>query len=401
MGAPDNPFWYGREVGALVGRDADVAATVHTLTNAERLFLLAPRRFGKTSVLEVAASEVAAHGMAVLRYDAESYDTIPLLARAMATEATQLFAASPDRGGEIARRFFHTLRPAASFDLSDQRLTVDFDLTPEQRRHPAVVLADVLEGIEQLADTHGRPTAVILDEFQEILIEGGDRAADHLRRAVESHRFVGYAFASSRARTITGVTGPPSGPFWKLGPTRVLGPVPRADFRPFVRRGLESASAMVDDDAIDHIFELAEDVPYNVQWLSSACRDAVRLGHAHTSAHAPAITTATVDAVLEQLVNDGHAMYAQTWINLTNAQRRTLRAIADERANESGDERGDDFRLTEVAGAHGLPPSTMQRTLVALEERSLIRYIASPTGTRWSLGDPFFAHWLARAQMPA
>jgi len=84
----------------------------------------------------------------------------------------------------------------------------------------------------------------------------------------------------------------------------------------------------------------------------------------------------------------------QLWATLTSAQRRTIKAIANE---PSGD-----FRLTEVAAASGLAPSTMQRTLAALEERSLIRYAGPESGaergSQWRLGDPFFARWLARAQ---
>jgi DNA-binding MarR family transcriptional regulator len=82
------------------------------------------------------------------------------------------------------------------------------------------------------------------------------------------------------------------------------------------------------------------------------------------------------------------------WASLTSAQRRTLKAVALEPAT--------DFRLTEVAGSAGLAPSTMQRTLAALEERGLIHYAASQSGTErasyWRLSDPFFTRWLVRAQ---
>jgi DNA-binding MarR family transcriptional regulator len=82
------------------------------------------------------------------------------------------------------------------------------------------------------------------------------------------------------------------------------------------------------------------------------------------------------------------------WASLTSAQRRTLKAVALEPAT--------DFRLTEVAGSAGLAPSTMQRTLAALEERGLIHYAASQSGTErssyWRLSDPFFTRRLVRAQ---
>jgi hypothetical protein len=388
MGTADiNPFWYGPAGGTLVNRDAEIAAVVDALSNAGKLFLLGDRRFGKTSILAVGGDEVAERGVAVLRYDAEVCETIEVLAGAIAAGATQLFAASVDRAGELARRFFAPVRPTASYDLSEQRLTIDFDLTSEQRRRPVLVLATVLDGIEQLAATHGRPTAVVLDEFQEVITEGGDRAAHQIRAVVEPHRYVGYVFAGSRVRFLTELSADPSCPFWKFGKLRYIGAIPRGDFRPFVRRGLESAGCVVEDAAVERVFDLAEDVPYNVQWMSGTIWDTVRLVHLQT------LTATTVNAVLDRILDQAHASYMLTWVNLTSAQRRTLKAIATAF--------GEDFRLTEVAGAHALAPSTMQRTLAALEDRSLIRRAASGTGVRWSLGDPFFAHWLARVQVQA
>jgi len=243
----------------------------------------------------------------------------------------------------------------------------------------------VLDGIEQLANTHGRPTAIVLDEFQEVILEGGDRAAHTLRATVEPHRYVGYVFAGSRVRLLTELSNDPSRPFWKFGTLRSVGPIPRADFEPYVRRGLESAGSALDDVAVERVFDVADDVPFNVQWLSSTCWNVVRIEQP------PVVSAATVDSALGRILDEAHATYMLTWVNLTSAQRRTLKAIASAFR--------EDFRLTEVAGAHGLPPSTMQRTLAALEDRSLIRHVASPTGVRWSLGDPFFARWLARLQV--
>lgn len=125
---PANPFRYGREVDTLVDREADVAAVVAAIAGASTLFLLGPRRFGKTSVLKAAAREASSRGAVVLRYDAEAYETVDLLARAVTAGATRAFATTLERAGELARRFFGTLRPSASFDLTDQKITVDFGL---------------------------------------------------------------------------------------------------------------------------------------------------------------------------------------------------------------------------------------------------------------------------------
>jgi DNA-binding MarR family transcriptional regulator len=406
-----NPFWYGDAAGPLVARDADVAAVVDSLTNAGRLLLIGWRHFGKSSILHAACAEVTARGGAVLRYDAEAFESLEALAREMASGATRTFAASLDHAGDIARRFFAPLGAGASYDFTGQHLTIEFALTPAQRRRPITILTAVLDGIEQLAATHGRPAAVVLDEFHEVILDGGDRAAHEFRATVASHRYTGYAFASSHLRLMDELMNRASAPFRDLADVRVLGAIPRHDFRPVIRRGLASAGAAaanaavenaavddaavddaaIEDAAIEEILDLAEDVPRNVQWLSSSCWDDLQLGRTSS------VTATTAGAALDRIVGEHYSHYMLLWASLTSAQRRTLKAIAHEPSA--------DFRLTEVAGATGLAPSTMQRTLAALEDRSLVRSAASDSGTQrgvqWRLSDPFFAHWLARAQATA
>jgi uncharacterized protein len=386
--AVTNPFWYGDSAGPLTARHADVAAVVDSLTNTGRLILTGWRHFGKSSILNTACTEVAARGVAVLRYDAEAFESLETLAQEMASGATRTFATSLDHAGDIARRFFAPLGAGASYDFTSQHLTIEFAPTPAQRQRPITILTAVLDGIEQLAATHGRPAAVVLDEFHEVILLGGDRAAHELRATVAAHRYTGYTFVSSHLRLMDELMSRAPAPLRDFADVRVLGAIPRHDFRPLIRRGLASAGAPPDDAAIETILDLAEDVPRNVQWLCSSCWDDVKLGRT------PALTATAIGATLDRIVGEHYSHYMLVWTNLTSAQRRTLKAITHEPSAE--------FHLTEVAGATGLAPSTMQRTLAALEDRNLIRYATSDSvtqrGVQWRLSDPFFAHWLARAQ---
>ena len=205
--AVTNPFWFGESVGPLTGRDADVAAAIDALTNAGRLLLTGWRHFGKSSILCAACAEVTARGVAVLRYDAEAFESLEALAREMASGATRTFATSLDHAGDIARRFFAALGARRFLTISpasSSRSSLPSPLLNASGR--SRVLTVVLDGIEQLAATHGRPAAVVLDEFHQIILEGGDRAAHELRAAVASHRYTGYAFASSHLRLMDELT---------------------------------------------------------------------------------------------------------------------------------------------------------------------------------------------------
>ena len=48
--------------------------------NGGKLFLIGPRRYGKTSLLAAAEAHAELEGMVVLRFDAERFPTLGLLA---------------------------------------------------------------------------------------------------------------------------------------------------------------------------------------------------------------------------------------------------------------------------------------------------------------------------------
>jgi hypothetical protein len=75
-----NPFQFGRELGAneLVDREDEIAQVVGTIREGGKLFIVGPRRYGKTSILKAAEDQLAGEEAIVLRYDAESYPSVDL-----------------------------------------------------------------------------------------------------------------------------------------------------------------------------------------------------------------------------------------------------------------------------------------------------------------------------------
>src|ERR1035438_7557408 len=76
-----NPFEFGRElgIGELVDRENEVAEVEEVIRSGRKLFLIGPRRFGKTSILGAAEDKLQASDSVVLRLDAESYPTLEML----------------------------------------------------------------------------------------------------------------------------------------------------------------------------------------------------------------------------------------------------------------------------------------------------------------------------------
>ena len=184
-----NPFEFGRELGPgeLADRREEIGAIRRAVANRGKLFVLGPRRFGKTSVLAAAERELAAEGAVILRYDAELYETVTALAQAVVAGAAKALTPTLEKAGEAIRHALRGLRPEVGYDPVGQHLTVGLAPVPAKDEVPA--LAQVLDGVERLAAARRHPTAIFLDEFQQVVREGGEAAERQIRAALPTSQY--------------------------------------------------------------------------------------------------------------------------------------------------------------------------------------------------------------------
>ena len=384
-----NPFEFGRELSPdeLVDRDGELAALTRIAANRGKCFFIGPRRFGKTSILAALEHRLARRGIAVIRCDAEAFESLALLAQALLTAAARTLTGPAAAAGARIKKILARLRPELTYDVITHKLTVSLAGAERAPEATLPVLTEVLDGIERLAADRGKPVLVILDEFQQVIKEGGESAERQIRAAIQRHRHVGYIFAGSQTRLLADLTSDPERPFWKLGERRFLGPIPREDFRPFLARGFTRFGFSTTPEGIERILDTAEDVPYNVQRLASACWERLR-----TRADRR-LTASAVDDALREVVRNDHPAYTRLWTNLTQAQKKALKAVIAEHGRE--------LLARAVADRYGIATSTMQRALQALDTLGILRQDEADGGARYRLEDPFLAAWLAMAQEEA
>lgn len=385
-----NPFEFGRELGPheLVDRDEEVTTVAGSMRSAGKLFLIGPRRFGKTSILRAAGDRAAKRGAIVLRYDAEAFPTLEQLAtRLLADTATRL-TRSVERAGKAIGEFFAALRPTATYNADNHAWSVSF--APANARATGTpLLADVLNGVERAAAKSKRPVCVVIDEFQRVVEDGGRDAEAQIRAAIQRHRHVGYVFAGSKTRLLADMTGDPTRPFYKLGTVMFVGPVPRADFARFIARGFATGSIPVARGAVDAILDAAEEVPYNVQLLAHACWDACRVDGGSPRRLGPELVRATRDTIA--LRND--PIYTQLWASLPRSQQKALLALL--RAPGQG------LASAGVAKRFDIAVPTMQKAVRALEAKAIIREEQVRGEVRLRLEDPLFAVWIELVVPPS
>src|ERR1700681_435675 len=108
MAVKHNPFRYGGDLGAdeIVDRVEETAQVEATIRDGEKLFLIGPRRFGKTSILRSADEKLTRSGAMVLRLNAEAFPTIEMLVERIVSIAAVRVKNKVDVGIQQIGKFF-------------------------------------------------------------------------------------------------------------------------------------------------------------------------------------------------------------------------------------------------------------------------------------------------------
>jgi len=201
-----------------------------------------------------------------------------------------------------------------------------------------------------------------------------------MRAAVQRNTDIGFVFAGSKTTLLNDMTLNPARPFYRMGLRHFLTALPRDEFSQFIVRGFDKAGYRVETGAVETILDRAEDVPYNVQALSSVAWE--MLG----DEGGDLLTPKLVARALKLLVERDGPFYLTVWNGLTTIQQRVLTAAVKEG--------GVGLASQAVTQRYGVSASTMSKSLKFLENREILRREERQNSMRWRLEDPFFAAWL-------
>jgi hypothetical protein len=377
-----NPFQYGAELkpSQIVNRRQELRDVQRAILDHGRLFLLGPRRFGKTAILRAAAAAAERHGAVVIRLDAEAYPGVDGLVRAIVTESARKLKSDVAKTGEKILRFFSRLRPSISYDPGDNSWSGSLDAVKNTEANQTGLLIDAIDGLASLAADVKKPTALMIDEFQKVVEQGGESTEAQLRAAMQRNTDVGFVFAGSKTTLLNDMTLNPARPFYRLGIRHFLGPLPRDEFSDFITNGFTKGGYRVDLAAVQGILDYAEDVPYNVQALASVAWELL------ADEDGEALTLKLLQRALKLLVERDGPFYLTVWNGLTTVQQRVLTAAVREG--------GTALTSAAVTQKYGVSASTMSKALKFLENRGMLRREDLRNSTRVRLEDPFFAAWL-------
>jgi hypothetical protein len=376
-----NPFVYGEIVpaAAFADRELEFDRLARDLAAGQKIFLISPRRYGKSSLIRQVMRHLARRRVLTLELTVASSSSYVGFLEAYA-RALLLLDTPAGRLRQWAAELLGDLRPDTRFDAAlpgAAGFALAFPAVRTDRE--AARLADrVFELPARIAVARRRTLAIALDEFQEVAAFNGGGVEQALRAAVQQQRDVGYVFAGSEPSLMERMVGPKR-PFYKAGPVMRLERIPEEEFAAFLEARFASGGVKPEPGLGAAIVDLAGNIPYDVQRLAHEMWD---------DAHAARRKTAGLDdlhTTLTRLLGEQRVMFEEAWQRLTLPQRAVLRAVVIESGREmlSADVRIR-HRLSTASGVQSALAALVRQDIV-MKERGV-----------YTLTDSLFREWIAR-----
>lgn len=376
----ENPFIYGEIVPdeAFADREAELDRLVADLSAAQKVFLISPRRYGKSSLIRRALATLSRHGALTVELTVSSYSSYVAFlegyARALATVETTW-----QRARAWLTEVITTTRPELRYEPEGQagRFSVAFPAVRTAR--DVNQLANEIFALPGLlAASRKRTVVVALDEFQAIEgFNGGDVEAA-LRAATQQQRQVGYVFAGSEPSLMEKMVGPKR-PFYKAGPVMRLERIAPAVFAEFIEARFAGSGIRAEPGLGAAIVDLAGNLPYDVQRLAHEAWDEVRAAGGRKAG------LEQLHATLTRLLGEQDTLLETVWQRLTLAQRGVLRAVVLQGGRE--------LLSADTRARHRLGgPSSIQASLAALVKQDILL----KEGPQYVVMDSLLREWIAR-----
>ena len=379
----ENPFVYGEIVpaSAFVDRHEEVKRLAGDLAAGQKVFLISPRRYGKSSLVRQAMRQLARERVLTVELTVSSFSSYVAFLEGFARALVALETRT-ERLRDWLRDLFAGVRPELRYDLNaatgKTQLALAFP-TVRTARDVARLAEEVFALPQRIAEAKHARLAISLDEFQDVAAFNGGSVEQALRAAVQQQRQVGYVFAGSEPSLMERMIGPRR-PFYKAGPVMRLQKIPADLFASALESRFKKTGFTVESGLGDALVELGGNLPYDVQRLAHETWDDAR------AAGRRRVTTDDLHATLRRLLAEQEPLYEAMWQRLTLGQRAALRAVVVEQGKE--------LLSAAARERHRLGgPSTVQAALLALQKVDLV---SRDEHGRYAVVDSLLREWVAR-----
>lgn len=313
MNAPDY-FPEGIALGdAFINRIDERNALFRRIKSNKHTVLMAPRRYGKTSLVMQVSKEMQMASCSVDLLAAYSVESVRDQIAGKVGRLAMALLPSIAKAKEKLMRIFKLMKPEITLSAFGQRLSLQFSDKPLQD------ISDVLLKLDETAKYFKKRAVVFLDEFQQISqLKNYHSIEASLRHAVERSENIVYVFSGSNRRLLQQMFGDSGRPLYRL--CQVIN-IERMEKKVYVDHLRHAAKTkwkkIISDDSIERIFHHTELHPFYINVLCQLLWNQDRV---------PVIED--IDHTWHHYVKTQRQMISHDVISLSMNQRKILTALA-------------------------------------------------------------------------
>lgn len=373
-----NPFLFGTLASdeSFVDRKREIAELTSDMRNGQDIVVFAPRRYGKSSLVWAATRSLAREGVLVAEVDLMTTPTKERLAAALAGSIYENIASPLERVWERAAAPFRSLRVQPAINLDPQTGAVAFTFAGAREQTDVdATIVQLLELPAELGAERGRRTALVFDEFQEIV--DVDPHLPKLMRAVfQRQREVAHVYLGSKRHVMQRIFNDENEPFWRSAKAMELNAIDAAPFEGFLAARFGTTGKAIGLAVLSELLARTGGHPHATQELAYFLWEQTPDGGTATQER--------LKAALASVLRAEHSHFTLIWEDASTVQRLVLQALA----REPGHPQTKAYR-----DRHGLPSAaSVQKALRALSQREIV---AGERGA-YRIVEPFLAEWLTR-----
>ncbi len=330
-------------------REKERQSIKDSILSHEHLVLVAPRRYGKTSLITRVLKENDFPGINIdFFFVLTQAEVTKSIAEGVSHIINELLPKTKAASNKIIDAIA-SLNPKLTFSFLGQKLEISTRQTTEKS------ISELLLALDQFAGKAGKSCVIVFDEFQQI----GELKENHaieasIRHAVERSQNVSYIFCGSNRHLLNEMFSDKLRPLYHLCDLMLLDRIDESSYKEFLNKMAKKKwGKILSNDVLSEIVLLTERHPY---YLNALCR---RLWRADN----------VPDVAMIRNNWDTYVMQQGSWIaddlsRLTLNQRKIMTALATQATKE--------LQGQEFSSRVGLNPSGIQKSLSVLHRFDMV-----------------------------
>ena len=315
-----SPFQFGTLATNenFIDRQEDRALLKQLLSSHINVMLISPRRWGKSSLVKRAMSELAGedNNVRICYIDAFSIGSESEFYRTFASQVIACASSKMERWIEDAKKFLTGVIPQVVInDQVTDFMAFDLKFVPQERDKMTI-----LQLPELLAKEKGIRIIVCIDEFQQLanLPEYKDMEGK-MRSVWQQQQLTSYCLYGSKRNMMLNIFNNSNSPFYRFGQVIFMQKIAKEHWIPFILSSFEKTGKSISAEMAERI---CDSVACHSWYLQQLC-------YFIWSFTVSEVTEDIYHLGLKQVLNINTPMFQNDTENLSSTQIEMLNAIAN------------------------------------------------------------------------